>query len=113
MNGYSDSNWPTSTSTTGTFDLFPVVIYDSTGTLIETTAGTTGNVILCEETHECNNPDLAELRQAAFYAPWELEDRSSRMRLGSAREGVRRRPPLNRPMRRQRRPPSWMRRKRA
>jgi hypothetical protein len=39
-------------------------------------------------------------------------DDSDQLRVGSPREGVRRPPPLNRPMRRERRPPSWMRRRR-
>lgn len=65
-----------------------------------------------EDTYRKNDRMVEFKKTIHNKAPWELEDWSPRMVVGCSYRGVSRSPPMNRPMQRQRRPPSWMRRKR-
>jgi hypothetical protein len=135
--GYSNSTYSTSTTTgsTVTCDAFVTVWINghphtcpfdrATGTVFLPTGVPGGSTITVSYGHDDfydNTTEFIEeverfgreLKRAFIKAPWEIENWSlaDQLRVGSPREGVRRPPPLNRPMRRERRPPSWMRRRR-
>ena len=123
MDGYSNTNGFTPTSTTTAWVTVYIDGRAFHGTYDETAPA--GSVTIFIDTREENTTPfgggdrveelkqmLEELKEAVMPL-WEFEDWSPRMKLGSACEGVYRPPQLNRPMRRQRRPPSWARRKRA
>jgi hypothetical protein len=97
-------------------------VYDPMTRTVELPFVTAGSTIEVnyeypEDVAETRHSEIAEefTRAMASFSkpPWECENWSPRMQVGSHLEGVRRPPPQNRPMRRQVKPPSWMRRKRA